>query len=94
MNDTFVNVFNRAAIFPTTFIVPSSDELRNLEIGDCVKLISNNERFWVVITQISKDKVNFMGKVDNELINEHPFTLGSVVSFCAYNIMDIEKHVS
>lgn len=59
-----------------------------MKIGMVVKVLHNEERFWVLVTNIG-EKV-FTGTVDNHLIHDHGFNYGSVVKFKYGDIVDYE----
>jgi len=83
----FVDAQKMARLNPSTFTIPSFNDIRNLRKGDFVKVCHNEERFWVKLTKI--DKQEFSGIVDNDLICEQPFKLGDSIVFSENNIYDI-----
>ena len=65
----FVNAKQMSLENPTTFFVPSEEELNNLKLKDFVKVSIGTERFWVKIKKIDGDKI--IGEVYNNLIRTH-----------------------
>ena len=72
---------------PDTFWVPSQKELDEIVESQYVKICENHERFWVKITEVDGEKL--IGRVDNDLVNEHSFKCDDLVEFEKRNIMNI-----
>lgn len=84
---------------PTTFEVPSVDEIDQIKIGDSVKLIfiypepiqspfglTDSERLWVNVISIEQD--SFQGLLDNSPL--HPaLQTNMVVNFASNHIASI-----
>ena len=71
----------------STFWAPGTKELEDLKVGHFVKVCDNEERFWIEITKINKDKLE--GRVDNDLVYTHPFKCDDIVKFEKRHIYDI-----
>lgn len=84
----FVNAQRLARMYPESFEAYSYDELSNLTEGDHVKVCSNNERFWVLLTEVNGKK--FKGKVNNHL-RLNNLEVGDEVNFTMTNIFDFRK---
>ena len=74
--------------YPDTFSAPTVDEIRGLNKKACVKVCAGNERFWVLITQISPNEQDpFMtdihARIDNDLVftEEHGLKCDDIISF-------------
>ena len=73
----------------TTFEIPTREEIRELKIGDFVKLIFNDEeRMWVEI--MSKRVNTWIGRLDNKSICTD-LKLNAEIEFETKNICDITK---
>ena len=84
------------AAAPYTFLVPHSEELSALEVGDLVKLFFeydppgemwSAERMWVELTE--KNDSQFVGRLDNEP-EEGLVALNDRVDFSSDNVMAID----
>lgn len=87
----------RQAGAPYTFFLPHLEQLKALDIGDFVKLIFipttdgtkyDVERMWVEISEMIGTE--FHGKLANQLDDIPGLTIGDLVSFQAWHIIDIE----
>jgi len=74
--------------YPDTFDVPNDDMIRNLDMGDMVKVSNGRERFWIEIAE-KKTRGYFDGVVMNRLIFNKYYTLGSLVRFHTRHIYKI-----
>ena len=84
----FVDAQAMAKTYPGTFEAPTEDELKNLKLGQYVKLCHNEERFWVEIVEFGVgDRVS--GIIDNDLVNEQPFDYDDKVDFLKLHIYSI-----
>lgn len=54
--------------YPDTFGRPEAAELAALKVGDLVKVSIQDERFWVVLTDIKQPILE--GRVDNKLFTK------------------------
>ena len=70
---------------------PSLKQLEALKVGDYVKLLDNNERFWVKIVSI--DSGVFKGTVNTDLVNWHAFKDGDVITFKGSDIIGLVPYV-
>lgn len=64
---------------PDTFHIPSQKVKDALSSGDYVKVCDNNEKFWVELQSINGDEL--VGRVDNDLVFEHPFKCDDIITF-------------
>ena len=85
----FINAQEMAKNHPHTFHAPSKKELAGIAEKDIVKISHNQERFWVIVTNIKGNIIT--GTVDNELINEHDFSYGNSIQFNKDNIYNINS---
>lgn len=78
-----------AKTYPETFEAPDQEELDKLRIGDSVKINAANERFWVTITNITKDAI--MAVVDNDLVltEKHGLSQGDFVKIQREHVYSI-----
>ena len=66
LTPTLLNGVEMNAFHPTTFEIPSVEEIKSLQPGDHVKVCAENERFWVLLK--SNDGETLVGVIDNHLI--------------------------
>ena len=82
---------------PETFHVPTTFELKNIEIGDNVKVCiwddgNMPERMWVEITAINRvDGGSFQGELNNVPLGLEGLKFGDTLVFRPENILDIMK---
>jgi hypothetical protein len=81
----FLNAQLQSKKHPDTFRVPNQYDLDLISKNDYVKICDNNERFWVQITNVDKEKLT--GRVDNDLVNEHSFKCDDIIDFEKRNVM-------
>ena len=74
---------------PTTFNVPSEEELNAIKKGDFIKVCVKTERFWVKVEEVKGDIIQ--GFVDNDLVfsSEHELFYGDLVELEKKNVYDI-----
>ena len=78
----FVDAQKMQEKYPKTFEAPTWDELSKLEVGDLVKVCYNDEeRFWVIITEINHKNNKIKGRVDNALMGNFGFSYGDEIEF-------------
>lgn len=89
MTTTFVNAQEMHRENPDRFEVPSTEELKSIKAGHYVKVATGNERFWVHVTEVTRDSIK--GKVNNDLMNTdiHGLKACDDVEFTTDNIYDI-----
>jgi len=76
--------------YPKTFEAPDEKELKEVKVGDSVKVcINNKERLWVEVTEI--DGGDLKGRIDNHPIFEDSIDFGSAIQFKKENIYAIFK---
>lgn len=83
----FINAQKMQKKYPDTFKAPTKEDLNALIEDKIVKVSHKNERFWVIITKIEDDIIT--GKVDNDLISNHPFKYGDTIKFKKHHIYSI-----
>lgn len=74
---------------PKTFGVPTVKQLAKLKKGYYVKVSHNEERFWVILTEVRGKRLK--GTVTNALVYDQPFSLDDTIIFekrHVYNILD------
>jgi hypothetical protein len=87
---------------PSTFWIPSSEERRNLRVGQAAKLIFRirvfdqagsaeviTERMWVYVT--ARRGIVYEGRLQNQPESSPDFSLGTVVRFLAEHVADIDN---
>ena len=85
----FVNAKKMHEQHPRTFEVPTDVELDDIKKGDFVKISNGQERFWVEI--LSRKNKTMRGVVDNELLDDSEYNLGSKITFRDKNVYQIMK---
>jgi hypothetical protein len=85
----FVNAQLMAKKNPSSFEVPTNDELDGINVGANVKVCTGDERFWVDVSEVKGNKI--VGTVNNDLFNTdiHGLGFGDVVSFFKKNVYSI-----
>lgn len=73
--------------YPDTFSQPSISAIKKVRVGDLVKLSTEKERFWVVVSGFEGKK--WFGQISNKLIYSD-VNVGDTVPFYKKNIYDIE----
>ncbi|RTP86864.1 hypothetical protein EKN35_19380 [Enterobacter asburiae] len=84
---SFMNAQQMARLNPETFFVHSYEELSLLKPGHLVKVCSNRERFWVLLTDVQGKR--FTGEVANNLV-WNDLKVGETVKFTMTNIFDYQ----
>ncbi|QIH33474.1 hypothetical protein [Sphingobacterium sp. DR205] len=64
----FIDAQQMKQMHPDTFEVPDQNDLRELKVGDTVKVCAFKERFWAEITAIEGDKIT--ATVENVLLTK------------------------
>lgn len=86
---TLVNAYKMHCENPTTFEIPTVEQLQGLKVGDDVKLCFNNlERMWVKITKIDSLE-NMEGTLNNDPAMIRGLKYGDPIKFKACNIYSI-----
>ena len=96
----FKNAHTLARLFPDRFDVPPRDRLDTVGPGTGVKICAvdpaspnpldtDGERFWVLVTERSGDRL--VGRVENHLIatDEHGVAYGDRVEFSLEHIYEV-----
>jgi len=84
----FIDAVQQNEKHPGTFHIPPKDLLDEMKEGWFVKVAHNGERFWIEITSIEESGTIF-GRVDNDLVNEHPFKYDDKIMFEKRHILDV-----
>lgn len=79
-------------LHPTTFEVPSKEELDGIKEGDSVKIgtkVGIGERFWVTVTSVDGGAIK--GVVNNDLVltHEHGLVFDDEIEFKKKNVYSI-----
>lgn len=96
LSPKFINAQHMHKSRPGTFWAPSVDDIQKIKIDDSVKVCNGRERFWITVNEIKKDNVDdpfkheFIGAVDNDLIDTEEYDYGSIVKFHGYHIYDFQ----
>lgn len=85
--DNWVDAMKMAQNFPTSFTIPSEEDLTKLKKGSLIKLSNGIERFWVIIEWFDDDSI--YGVVDNDLGRTTKYGYGDTVVFKKNHILDI-----
>lgn len=72
------------------FDPPGNEAIDELEVGDCVEVNHNGERFWIKIVEFC-GICDIIGNVLSDLIFDHPFKKGDNIKFAKWNIYSIDK---
>lgn len=86
--DGLIDAQAMASEHPETFSAPSSLDLSLIESGNPVKICRNDERFWVIVTDISDNTLT--GEVNNRLTNNEDLSLGDPIVFEKRHIYQID----
>jgi hypothetical protein len=89
-----VDAQDRHFRYPTTFEVPSVEELLALKVGTSAKIAiedpdGHTERFWVTV--VGKSDRGFVGSVGNNLLYV-PLAFGELVAFEKQHVFRIDPH--
>lgn len=87
-NITFADAQAMRIKHPATFYAPSKEDLDNIKDGDFVKVSVNNERFWVIVTNVNGDVVT--GTIDNDLLQKQ-LKYKDIIEFPKNCIYDIDN---
>lgn len=92
MSYEIINAQEMARKHPTTFEVPSLDDLDAIKPDDFVKIcvVENNkggERFWIKV--LERDHVSVTGTVDNVLVDIKSFHIGDEIKVKLTDIYSI-----
>lgn len=66
--DSWINAQEMHQKYPDKFIVPSHNEIKNLNKGDLVKVCNRHERFWTMLIQNEKNGY-WIAEVKNDLVD-------------------------
>lgn len=88
---SFIDAEKRNKMNPDSFYIPSAEERNNVDADWLVKVIYNNERFWVQVVDAFMDgtKKLYAGIVDNILINSADINYLSLVIVEPKHIIEI-----
>lgn len=76
----FESAQENAKRYGPRFEAPSWEDLRSIQVGQYVKVCHNDERFWVIVLKLLEhDEV--IGRIDNRLVNQHPFNINDLIRF-------------
>jgi hypothetical protein len=68
---------------------PVTDLEREVEIGDCVEVNQNGDRFWILVTEVCVCFI--IGIVLAPLHFPHPFAVGDKIRVEIYHIYNVDK---
>lgn len=96
------NVIEKNHEFPRTYLIPSSDDMDKLKVGDTVKLIfvmdkpqsdgCRAEKMWVIIDSIEDDV--FKGTLNNDPYYLKKIKSGDMIDFRTENIASVLREKS
>jgi hypothetical protein len=68
---------------------PVTDLEREVEVGDCVEVNENGDRFWIQVTDVCVCFI--IGIVLGPLVFPHPFAIGDKIRVEIYQIYNVDK---
>lgn len=68
---------------------PVTDLEREVEVGDCVEVNQNGERFWIQVVDVCVCFI--IGIVIGPLVFPHPFAIGDKIRVEIYQIYNVDK---
>lgn len=76
---------------PATFSRPSDEDLKDVRVGDHVKVCRHNERFWIKVERIAADQL--LGGIANDLVrpDNSDLHLGDLVCVERDHVYDVYK---
>lgn len=83
--DNFLNAQEMATL-SERFEAPSLNQLKNLKVGDIVKVANSRERFWTIIEEIHDETI--IARVNSETIQTE-YQCGDLIIFDKKNIYNI-----
>ena len=83
----FTDAQESAKLHPKTFYAPNAQELDAIRVGYNVKVCTNNERFWALVTKVEGNAI--WATVNNDLVNDHGFGYEDTIQFDKRHVMDI-----
>jgi hypothetical protein len=72
------------------FDFPGQKAIDELEVGDCVEVNHNGERFWTKFVEFC-GPCDIVATVLSALVFDHPFTTGDNIKFAKWNVYSIDK---
>jgi len=71
--------------------VPDYQKIAAIEPDDKVELTHQGDRFWVKVDIVSIDDnhCEFIGKITDGIVYNHPFEIGDCIAFDGTNILNI-----
>lgn len=82
----FEDAHAMSVLHPSSFQIPSKEQIRRLRLGDFAQVCANGERFWARIIYIRGTDI--IAVVDNELVMD-ALQLGDTIAFTTFNIYKI-----
>lgn len=64
-------------------------DLDQVEVGDCIEVNQNGERFWIQVTDVCICFV--VGIVVSDLVFSHPFSKGDSIRVEIWHIYNVDK---
>ena len=68
---------------------PVTDLEREVEVGDCVEVNQNGDRFWIQVVDVCVCFI--IGIVIGPLVFPHPFSVGDKIRVEIYHIYNVDK---
>ncbi|EAO3414764.1 hypothetical protein E3L83_19515 [Salmonella enterica] len=89
MRVEFTDAQEMAIRHPATFEAPDKIELDCIMPGSHVKICAGDERFWVLVTAVTREAIT--GTIDNDLVRTaiHGLRYNDTVSFERRHVYDI-----
>lgn len=91
MFNKFVDIQKMNLENPNFFNVPNNSDIKNIEIGDYIKISNGIERFWIKINKYNKNKKILSGTIKTHLINKNKYDFNDEIIIRARNIYQITK---
>jgi hypothetical protein len=71
---------------------PVTDMDREVEVGDCVEVNNNGDRFWIEVTDVCVCFI--IGIILGPFHNDQPFSIGDKIRVEIYQIYNVDKGCS
>ncbi len=91
MKVIFENAQKKRLENPDTFSAPTKEELDAIRPGSIVKVCTEGERFWAVVTEVNGNHIE--ARIDNDLllVEQHGLNYRDLIKFQKCHIYSIIK---
>ena len=87
--DNWENAYQQSLKTPETFHYDPLWKDLEVQEGDLIKICNGRERFWTRVVKTRRNQI--IGEVDNCLVWDNPYNLGSKVVYTRDNIYDFYR---